>query len=139
MNLIDTARAHAEALLLANGGDLGLVGSNEAYRQVWARDSTLCSLGLLVARRPAGREIHRRSLHLRAYQSPLGKIPHNVGVANLPDPALVAHGGSLTGRCEPGGEDEVVLDTAHAGCVDGNLWYILGHYVFKKALPKEIL
>ena len=131
MNLVDTARDRAEALLLANGGDLGLVGSNEAYRQVWARDSMLCSLGLLVARHPAGREIHRRSLQtLRAYQSPLGKIPHNVGAANVPDPALVAHGGSLTGRRESGGEDEVVLDTAHAGCVDGNLWYILGHYVY---------
>ena len=126
MNLVDTARDHAETLLLANGSDLGLVGSNEAYRQVWARDSMLCGLGLLVTRNPEGRDIHRRSLEtLRAYQSPLGKIPHNVGVANLPDPALAAHGGSLGGM-----SDEVVLDTAHAGCVDGNLWYILGHYAY---------
>ena len=126
MNLLDTARDRAETLLLANGGDLGLVGSNEAYRQVWARDSMLCSLGLLVTRDEAGRDIHRRSLEtLRAYQSPLGKIPHNVGVAKIPDPALVAHGGRLEGF-----EGEVVLDTAHAGCVDGNLWYILGHYAY---------
>ncbi len=124
MNLVDTARDRAEVLLLANGSDLGLVGSNEAYRQVWARDSMLCSLGLLVTQNPEGREVHKRSLQtLRAYQSSLGKIPHNVGVAKIPDPALVAHGGRLEG-------EGVVLDTAHAGCVDGNLWYILGHYAY---------
>ena len=38
-DLIQTARAHAERILLANGGELGLLGSNQAYQQVWARDA----------------------------------------------------------------------------------------------------
>ena len=119
-----SGRDEAEALLLANGSELGLLGSNQAYRQVWSRDSMLCGLGLVLCRDPEGTAIFRRSLEtLRRYQSPLGRLPHNVGVPNLADPALVAHGGRLEG------DDEVVLDTAHAGCVDNNLWYVLGHYV----------
>jgi glycogen debranching enzyme len=126
VDLIHTARDHAERILLANGGDLGLLGSNQAYRQVWARDSMICGLGLWLTRDPAGRAIHGRSLEtLRRFQSPLGKVPHNVGMQGVADPALIAHGGRLEGR---GGENAAVEDTIHAGCVDGNLWYIVGQY-----------
>jgi glycogen debranching enzyme len=45
-----------------------------------------------------------------------------VGKANTPDPALVAHGGRLQG-------EDIVIDTIHAGCVDGALWYIIGHHL----------
>ncbi len=128
------ARRRAEAGLLANGGELGLLGSNEAYQQVWARDSMVCGLGLLLCGE-AGEEIHRRSLEtLRAFQSPLGKIPHNVGLPNVPDPALIATGGQLEAvdaekrGLQPGTALRGVEDTIHAGCVDGNLWYIIGHY-----------
>jgi glycogen debranching enzyme len=124
-----TARTHAEQLLLGNGGELGLLGSNAAYRQVWARDSMLCGLGLVLCHNPEGTAIFKRSLDtLRQYQSPLGKIPHSVGLAGVLDPALIAHGGTL----EDTGE-RVVLDTAHAGCVDNNLWYILGHVHYYRA------
>lgn len=125
MNLIDEARARAEALLIANGGELGLLGANQAYQQVWARDSMICGLGLLLC--PEGLAVHRRSLAtLQRFQSPLGKIPHNVGFTAVADPALIAHGG----RLEVGGQVGVAVeDTIHAGCVDGNLWYIIGqHY-----------
>ncbi len=124
-DLITTARVRAERILLANGGELGLLGANQAYQQVWARDSMICGLGLLLCG-DAGRAIHRRSLEtLRRFQSPLGKIPHNVGFLGVADPALVAHGGKL----EIGGVEGVAVeDTIHAGCVDGNLWYIVGHY-----------
>ena len=44
--LMQVSRAHAERVLLANGGELGLLGSNQAYQQVWARDSMICGLGL---------------------------------------------------------------------------------------------
>lgn len=122
--VVDTARTEAETLLLANGSDLGLLGSGQAYRQVWSRDSMLCGLGLTLCRDPEGTAIFRRSLDtLRRHQSGLGRLPHNVGVPHLVDPALVAHGGRLEGA------GDVVLDTAHAGCVDNNLWYVLGHYV----------
>jgi len=123
--LHDQGAAHAEQILLANGGELGLLGASQAYRQVWARDSMICGLGLLLCANPEGRAIHRRSLTtLRRFQSPLGKIPHNVGLANVDDPALVAYGG----RMGTGDEGEVVVkDTQHAGVIDSNLWYILGH------------
>lgn len=117
------ARDEAEAILLRNGGELGLLGSSAAYQQVWARDSMICGLGLILTHDQEGKGIFTRSLEtLRRYQSPLGRIPHNVGKANVLDPALIAHGGRLQG-------DDVVIDTIHAGCVDGALWYILGHYM----------
>src|SRR5688572_17802328 len=125
-----TARDRAEQVLLANGGQLGLLGANQAYQQVWARDSMLCGLGLWLCASPEGAAINRRSLDtLRRYQSPLGKVPHNVGLANVHDPALVAHGGRLLGKYGAGSDEaEVIEDTAHAGCIDGNLLYIIGHY-----------
>ena len=125
-DLIQVARARAERILLANGGELGLLGSNQAYQQVWARDSMICGLGLWLTQDLNGRAIHARSLEtLRRFQSPLGKIPHNVGMPGVSDPALIAHGGAL-GQA---GEERVAgEDTIHAGCVDGNLWYIVGQY-----------
>jgi glycogen debranching enzyme len=124
---VETGCREAERQLLANGGDLGLLGSSVAYQQVWARDSMICGLGLLLCASPEGAAIHRRSLQtLARYQSPLGKIPHNVGYPNVPDPALVALGGSLP---DDGSPRDAVEDTIHAGCVDGNLWFILGQYM----------
>ena len=108
--LLDTAASEAEAILLRNGGELGLLGSGTAYQQVWARDSMMCGLGLLLTKDLEGGRIYLRSLEtLRRYQSPLGRIPHNVGRANAPDPALIAHGGKLEG-------EGTVIDTIHAGC-----------------------
>ena len=124
--LIQTARAHAERILLHNGGELGLLGSHQAYQQVWARDSMLCGFGLWLTQAAEGPAIHARSLNtLRRFQSSLGKIPHNVGMTGVADPALIAHGGSLGGALQ---ESIAVEDTIHAGCVDGNLWYIIGQY-----------
>lgn len=82
--LIQRGRTHVERILLADGGELGLLGSNQAYQQVWARDSMLCDLGLWLTRNKEGRAIHARSLEtLRRFQSPLGKIPHNVGMTGV--------------------------------------------------------
>ena len=123
---IRMARAHAERILLANGGELGLLGSHQAYRQVWARDSMICGLGLLLCGDAEAAAVHRRSLDtLRRFQSELGKIPHNVGFTGVNDPALIAHGGALH---MTGAERAAVEDTIHAGCIDSNLWYIVGHY-----------
>ena len=131
-------RAHAEQLLLANGGDLGLLGSNQAYQQVWARDSMICSLGLLLCKNSTGKSIHSRSLAtLQRFQTALGKIPHNVGLTNVADPALIAHGGQLHVE---GKEGQAIEDTIHSGCVDGNLWYIIGHYYNYMVCPdKQVL
>ncbi|HET6871522.1 MAG TPA: glycoside hydrolase 100 family protein [Sporolactobacillaceae bacterium] len=124
--MIEEGREQAERLLIGNGGDLGLLGSNQAYQQVWARDSMICGLGLLLCQNEEGQAIHKRSLEtLRAFQSELGKIPHNVGYTNVKDPALIAHGGKLE---VAGQEGHAIEDTIHAGCVDGNLWFIVGHY-----------
>src|SRR5947209_10269932 len=122
----DEGRRRAENLLLSNGGALGLLGSRTAYQQVWARDSMICGLGLLLCRDGEGTQIFRRSLEtLRRHQTPLGNVPHNVGMPNVPDPALIAHGGRLRAAADP---SEPVLDTIHAGTVDGCMWYIVGHY-----------
>ena len=122
--VVDEARERAAAVLAGNGGAAGLWAAHQAYRQIWARDSMVGGLGLLASGDPALAAIHDRSLAtLAAHQDRLGKIPHNVGVAGLADPALVEHGGALPG--EPGAP---VIDTAHAGCIDSNLWYILGHH-----------
>jgi len=127
--IVDEGRARAETDLLSNGGELGLLGSNEAYQQVWGRDSMICSLGLLACKEGDGAAIHRRSLQtLRAHQSALGKIPHNVGMPNVLDPALVALGGKLLAGNGSTSETSAIADTTHAGCVDSNLWFIIGHY-----------
>jgi glycogen debranching enzyme len=127
---IAVGRQHAERILIGNGGELGLYGSSRAYRQVWARDSMICGMALLLCADPQGQAIHRQSLEtLRRFQSELGRIPHNVGFANVADPALIAHGGKL-GTDEA--DSSAIVDTAHAGCVDNNLWYILGHYFYYK-------
>ena len=113
--LIRIARTHAERILLANGGELGLLGSNQAYQQVWSRDSMICGLGLWLTQDPEGRATHARSLDtLRRFQSPLGKIPHNVGMTGVSDPALIAHGGALG---QPLDASIAIEDTIHAGCV----------------------
>ena len=72
---LDEARSKAEELLLANGGDIGLLGSYQACRQVWIRGSMICGLGLLLCRDPEVAATHRRSLDtLRRYQTPWGKL-----------------------------------------------------------------
>lgn len=128
--LADAARAQAERTVLGNGSPIGLLGSSTAYKQVWARDSMICSLGLMLCGDPQGPQIARQSIRtLAAYQSRLGNIPHNVGFTGIPDPALIAHGGALH---VGGGAPTVVVDTAHAGCIDNSLWFIIGnHYVYR--------
>jgi hypothetical protein len=42
----------------------------------------------------------------------------------VPDPALIHEGGAVRGKL-----GAAVVDTAHAGCIDSNLLYILGHYL----------
>jgi glycogen debranching enzyme len=125
-SLIEEGRQRAEQLLLKNSGELGILASNRAYQQVWARDSMIGGLGLLLCEDAEGGTVHRRSLNtLRQFQSKLGKIPHNVGYSDVDDPALVAHGGRMDSL---NSTRRLVPDTAHAGCVDDNLWYILGVY-----------
>lgn len=124
-SLIQTAAETAERILLANGGELGILGSSRAYQQVWARDSMICGLGLWLCANPAAKDFYRRSLEtLRQFQSPLGHIPHNVGYTDVDDPALVA----LGGRLQTDSARRLTPDTTHAGVVDSNLWYIIGHY-----------
>ncbi len=101
--LTELALEKAQEVLAQECCPLGLMASSEGYRQVWARDSVITSLGALLT--PGHEECLPRSLEtLAGQQSELGAIPNNVSVA--------------TGR----------LDHTNAGSVDSNLWYILGHY-----------
>ena len=121
------ARHLAERILTRNGSAIGLLGASTAYKQVWARDSMVCSLGLMLCEAGDGPQIARQSVQtLAAYQSRLGNIPHNVGFSGLPDPALIAHGGALQAN---GAAPQVVVDSAHAGCIDNSLWFLIGNYV----------
>lgn len=130
---IGTGRTTAERILIGNSGELGILGSSSAYQQVWARDSMVCGLGLCLCADPQGKVIHQRSMEsLRQFQSPMGKIAHNVGYSDIHDPALVALGGQLEA-----GERRIVTDNTHAGCVDSNLWYILGQY-YHYCLGKDL-
>lgn len=127
--LRDVARAEAERVVLANGGPYGLKGAAKSYQQVWTREAVIAGLGLSVASDPEGTEILWRSLEtLGAYQSRLGRLPHNVGEQGVPDPALVFDGGALHGEIKDGEGRNLVVDTAHAGCIDNNLWFIIGYY-----------
>ncbi|MBV9281254.1 MAG: glycogen debranching protein, partial [Chloroflexi bacterium] len=66
-----------------------------------------------------------------------GNIAHNVGLPGVPDPALIAHGGMLENDST---EPSPVMDTIHAGCVDGALWYIVGQYAnFVSTGERELL
>jgi glycogen debranching enzyme len=94
----------AQGVLRQECSPLGLMAAPEGYPQVWARDSSITSLGAVLT--PGHEHCLRRSLKtLAGQQSELGAIPNNVSVA--------------TGR----------LDHTNAGSVDSNLWYIIGHYV----------
>lgn len=128
-DMVTEARVRAEALLLSNDSELGLLASPQLYRQVWARDSMLGGLGQMLCGDERAHASFRRSLAtLGRYQSELGKVPHNV--------ERVAADTPVAGRS--GAESaEIVLDTAHAGCVDSNLWFILGHY-YHHALTGDI-
>ncbi|MGQ9694021.1 MAG: amylo-alpha-1,6-glucosidase [Thermodesulfobacteriota bacterium] len=99
------ALERAQEVLAQECCPLGLMASPEGYRQVWARDSVITSLGALLT---AGHEecLPKSLETLAGQQSELGAIPNNVSVA--------------TGR----------LDHTNAGSVDSNLWYILGHYFY---------
>jgi glycogen debranching enzyme len=126
-HICQEARDRAEDVVLANAAPLGLVASAVAYQQVWARESMIGGLGLWRVSSPEGAAVTLRSLAtLEKFQSSRGLIPHNVGEAGLPDPALVEHGGALAP--EEAIDGHIVVDHAHAGCVDSNLWFILGHY-----------
>ncbi|MCL4465498.1 MAG: glycogen debranching protein [Chloroflexi bacterium] len=101
-SLTDLAHDKARIILASECSPLGLMASTEGYRQVWARDSVITSLGALLS---PGHEtcLQLSLLTLAGQQSDLGAIPNNVSVA--------------TGR----------LDHTNAGSVDSNLWFILGH------------
>lgn len=81
-------------------------GLPAGYPQVWARDSMITFLGASVTREPEFLAAGRASLETMArHQSRRGLIQLNVN--------------PKTGY----------VSTENAGAVDGNLWYILGHYL----------
>ncbi len=133
---MDTARAtiteialdKAENILKHNQGPLGVLGARKAYQQVWARDAAITGLGLMLCDKTSGAGVLRRSLEtLRTFQSELGNIPHCVGATPRSDPALVALHQYKSGDDKEDGLTPQA-DTAHAGCVDSSLWYILAQY-----------
>ena len=106
--LLEEARSRAKDILLRCVTAHGYRASAQAegYPQIWARDSTAAFLGAAAVGDPELLAAGRASLQtMGAYQSARGLIPLNVN----PDSGYVS--------------------TENAGAMDGNLWYILGHYL----------
>lgn len=82
-------------------------GLAAGYPQVWARDNGIIFLGAVATGDATLLKTCRAGLEtLGAHQSPLGLVPLNVN----PDSGYVS--------------------TENAGAADGNLWFILGHYLY---------
>lgn len=108
ITLPNEAQQRAQAILHACVTPHGFRASGLAagYPQVWARDNGIIFLGAAATGDPQLLAAGRAALEtLGAYQSRLGLIPLNVN----PDTGYVS--------------------TENAGAVDGNLWFILGHYL----------
>lgn len=106
--LLNEAQQRALAILHACVTPHGFRASGLAagYPQVWARDNGIIFLGAAATGDAQLIAAGRAALEtLGAHQSRLGLIPLNVN----PDTGYVS--------------------TENAGAVDGNLWFILGHYL----------
>lgn len=106
--LLNEAQQRAQAILHACVTPHGFRASGLAagYPQVWARDNGIIFLGAAATGDAQLIATGRAALEtLGAHQSRLGLIPLNVN----PDTGYVS--------------------TENAGAVDGNLWFILGHYL----------
>ena len=106
--LVDDARQRATDILHRCATSHGFRASALAagYPQIWARDSMIVFLGAAATGEPALIAAGKASLEIMSrHQSPRGMIQLNVN----PDTGYVS--------------------TENAGSVDGNLWYLLGHYL----------
>ncbi len=107
-DLLREARCHALEILHQCATPAGFRASALAagYPQIWARDSVMTFLGAVAAGDADLIAAGRASLEtMGKHQSPRGLIQLNVN----PDTGYVS--------------------TENAGAVDGNLWYIIGHYL----------
>ena len=106
--LVDDARQRATDILHRCATSHGFRASALAagYPQIWARDSMIVFLGAAATGEPALLAAGKASLEIMSrHQSLRGMIQLNVN----PDTGYVS--------------------TENAGSVDGNLWYLLGHYL----------
>ncbi len=109
--LIEEARERAAGILRQCLTPHGFRASGlvQGYPQIWARDSMIAFLGASATGNPDLLAAGRASLEtMSRYQSPRGLIQLNVN----PDTGYIS--------------------TENAGAVDGNLWYVLGHYLHYK-------
>jgi hypothetical protein len=107
-SLVDDARQRATDILHRCATPHGFRASALAtgYPQIWARDSMIVFLGAAATGEPALIAAGKASLEIMSrHQSLRGMIQLNVN----PDTGYVS--------------------TENAGSVDGNLWYLLGHYL----------
>lgn len=107
-SLLTEARQRAIEILQRCVTNYGFRASALAtgYPQIWARDSMLTFLGAAATGQAEFITAGRASLEtMSAYQSPRGLIQLNVN------------------------PDTDYISTENAGAVDGNLWYILGHFL----------
>jgi hypothetical protein len=117
--LLDEARSRATDILARAVTPHGYRASalSAGYPQIWARDSVITYLGAIASEVPEIIAAGRAALEtMSKHQSPLGLIQLNVN----PDTGYVS--------------------TENAGALDGNLWYIIGHYLhFRQSGDREFL
>ncbi|MBI1960924.1 MAG: hypothetical protein HYS43_01490 [Candidatus Liptonbacteria bacterium] len=86
------------------------------YEATWTRDSMLTALGAVLIDKEGFREPFWETLALLARnQSPHGQIPNAVGTYNVER------------------RSDVTYNT-----IDSNLWYLIGHYVYKRTYGSEM-
>jgi len=84
-------------------------GGANGYRGIWSRDSNITLIGASTENNPLFKEQWKKSLEvLKKYQSQLGQIPN--AVLNLSKKQRQADFKSI----------------------DSNLWFVIGHYLYKK-------
>ncbi|PIV64679.1 MAG: hypothetical protein COZ37_00795 [bacterium (Candidatus Ratteibacteria) CG_4_10_14_3_um_filter_41_18] len=109
MSYTEEAYSKAVEVLKRCATPYGFFAAYPGYDAVWARDSMIISLGASLVKVPSFKETFAKSLiTLAQHQSRLGQIPNAVDIFS---------------------KRKSHVDYAS---IDSTLWYIIGHYTYKK-------
>ena len=109
MSYIEEAYSKAVEVLKKGESPYGFFAAYPGYDAVWARDSMIISLGATLVKSPSFKKTFAKSLiTLAKHQSRLGQLPNAVDIFSRRKPHV---------------------DYAS---IDSTLWYIIGHYTYKK-------
>lgn len=118
MNIIDEAYREAIKVLEHCAKPVGFYASGlpGGYEAVWARDSMIASLGASLAGKKFKTAFAKSLILLSRHQTDLGLIPNAVGSYNIER------------------KSDITFNS-----IDSNLWYIIGHHVYRRAYADNSL